>query len=590
MSKFNKFNQITLFQVNELEFIAKQISESQEIADDDGSNSDKIYEEYSDGSEYINKIVEIDSDCEEIIPDTQNNNDVDCYDIKDISDSESEKGPSVECCSASNDSEPELEHTLYEELRITNKTLNINENSHNSSTRINGTSADEMERISKLLERDKSLKLFDNESVIDCDDSGEKTIIYNECCDYSNDESRKSPSLSSLRQNEETDERYSSDSTDVGNKVGQCLKVYTHKKRKSINKIRNHLLQINELLPELPTTKSIDLLNDSSSDETSLNIENSEYVSSLTSENIQSIVGCTLNEFNLIDSDNEMNVCNGFLNDKNYVDSHKEIRKVEFFNDYDNERLRKQPILRRSVRLSQQESEESIEDNVFMRKTQKHKIRIVDRDRSINKMNIFPPKKKRKRHTEQTTTNNAKHSRTLRKTTKLGKYRTRNRLEKIEKEKLKDEKTEKVKVENQQLNTIATVNRALWGDMTDISQENNKDSVECSPSMEIPFAVGLLPLRTALEKMQAMPDYQPRKTRSSVAPVKQDTNNVKRKNNHLEIANGSKKQIASESIIKENAKTVCHIEIRTAAQCARSRKRSLSDNSSLESTVLADKQ
>lgn len=551
--------------------------------------------------------MEIDSDCEEIIPDTQNNNDVDCYDIKDISDTESEKGP-IECCSAaSNDSEPELEHTLYEDIEIKNKNIT----SEVSSTCVNGSSS-EIERISKILEHDKSLQLFENESMmIECeernnddddeddDDSGEKIINYNECCDYSNDESQKSSS----RQNDETDERYSSDSTDVGNKVGQCLKVYTHKKRKSINKIRNHLLQINELLPELPTTKSIDLLNDSSSDETSLNIENSEYVSSLTSENIQSIVGCTLNEFNLIDSDNEINVCNGFFpsNDKNYVvDSDKEIRKVEFFTEYENDRrLRKKPILRRSVRLSQQESEESIEDNLFLNKTKKHKICIVDRE---HKVDIFP-KKKRKRHSEPTTTsNNVKHNRSIRKTAK---YRTRTRLEpKIEKEKIKeqekikDEKCEKETIENleqQQLNTIATVNRALWGDMTDISQEinNTKDSMECS--MEIPFAVGLLPLRAALEKMQAMPDYQPRKTRSSVAPIKQDTTNnyhKRKNNNHCEIANVSKKHIAtSESIIKENAKTVCHIEIRTASQCsARSRKRSLSDCSSVESTAIADKQ
>ncbi|KAK7869957.1 hypothetical protein R5R35_013731 [Gryllus longicercus] len=36
-----------------------------------------------------------------------------------------------------------------------------------------------------------------------------------------------------------------------------------------------------------------------------------------------------------------------------------------------------------------------------------------------------------------------------------------------------------------------------------------------SPSKDIPYAVGLLPLKTALEKLQAMPEYHPRKTRSS---------------------------------------------------------------------------
>ncbi|XP_046998962.1 uncharacterized protein LOC124615174 [Schistocerca americana] len=36
-----------------------------------------------------------------------------------------------------------------------------------------------------------------------------------------------------------------------------------------------------------------------------------------------------------------------------------------------------------------------------------------------------------------------------------------------------------------------------------------------SPNKDIPYAVGLLPLKTALEKFQSMPDHQPRKTRSS---------------------------------------------------------------------------
>lgn len=615
-----KAKQKLIFQVNELEFIAKQISESQEVTED-GSNSDKGFEEDSECSEYNNKLVEVDSDCEEIIPDTQNNNQLHLFDEKDISDTEFEKGPSVECCSVSNDSEQELEPTLYEDLSITNETQNLPEPlrlSPTNSCRMNGaTEEEEIECISKLVQRDQPLHSNGNEAVMDnkdCNAPESKTMLYEQCCDFLNDESRKSPSTPCPRQPEETDERYSSDSTDVESKVGQCLKVYTHKKRKSINKIRNHLLQINELLPELPTTKSIDLLNDSSSDETSLNLENSEYVSNLTSENIQSIVGCTLNEFNMVDSDGEMNVCTGFFpsNDKSYVvDSHKEIRKVEdFFAGFDNDRLTKPPILRRSVRLSQQESEESTEDNLFaLAKTKTHKIRIIDRDRSVNNVNIFA-KRKRKRHSERrvqdiraTPTQNRKHTRPLRRASKLAKYRSKTRLSpKIEKEKLKtlekskEEKSTRDEVENHrtkavQLNTIATVNRALWGDMTDVSEESNsKDLEECSPSMEIPFAVGLLPLRAALEKMQAMPDYQPRKTRSSVAPIKQDVTNLKRKNNHLEITNGTKKHVNSESIVKENAKTVCHIEIRTAAQCARSRKRSLSDSSTVQSTAVTDRQ
>ncbi|XP_067011144.2 enolase-phosphatase E1 [Anabrus simplex] len=44
---------------------------------------------------------------------------------------------------------------------------------------------------------------------------------------------------------------------------------------------------------------------------------------------------------------------------------------------------------------------------------------------------------------------------------------------------------------------------------------DNEAGAIVSPNKDIPFAVGLLPLKTALEKLQAMPEYQPRKTRSS---------------------------------------------------------------------------
>ncbi|XP_063217938.1 uncharacterized protein LOC134528332 [Bacillus rossius redtenbacheri] len=40
------------------------------------------------------------------------------------------------------------------------------------------------------------------------------------------------------------------------------------------------------------------------------------------------------------------------------------------------------------------------------------------------------------------------------------------------------------------------------------------DASKTSPPKDIPYAVGLLPLKTALEKLQAMPEHQPRKTRS----------------------------------------------------------------------------
>ncbi|XP_026272831.1 longitudinals lacking protein, isoforms F/I/K/T isoform X2 [Frankliniella occidentalis] len=44
---------------------------------------------------------------------------------------------------------------------------------------------------------------------------------------------------------------------------------------------------------------------------------------------------------------------------------------------------------------------------------------------------------------------------------------------------------------------------------------NDDDDDDENPSKDIPLAVGLLPLRTALERIQATPEHQPRKTRSS---------------------------------------------------------------------------
>ncbi|KAJ8870376.1 hypothetical protein PR048_029397 [Dryococelus australis] len=45
-------------------------------------------------------------------------------------------------------------------------------------------------------------------------------------------------------------------------------------------------------------------------------------------------------------------------------------------------------------------------------------------------------------------------------------------------------------------------------------EENAQKDPHTSPPKDIPYAVGLLPLKTALEKLQAMPEHHPRKTRS----------------------------------------------------------------------------
>lgn len=53
---------------------------------------------------------------------------------------------------------------------------------------------------------------------------------------------------------------------------------------------------------------------------------------------------------------------------------------------------------------------------------------------------------------------------------------------------------------------------------TIVHEENVNEGVEStivSPTKDVPFAVGLLPLKDALVQIQSIPDYQPRKTRSS---------------------------------------------------------------------------
>jgi hypothetical protein len=73
-----------------------------------------------------------------------------------------------------------------------------------------------------------------------------------------------------------------------------------------------------------------------------------------------------------------------------------------------------------------------------------------------------------------------------------------------------------VLVENQEnteltLSSVSTDENDL---QTGLSTGENAVS---SPSKDIPYAVGLLPLKTALEKLQAMPEYHPRKTRSALS-------------------------------------------------------------------------
>lgn len=69
-------------------------------------------------------------------------------------------------------------------------------------------------------------------------------------------------------------------------------------------------------------------------------------------------------------------------------------------------------------------------------------------------------------------------------------------------------------VENQEDREMASQVLSTGEGALQTSVETGEGAVS-SPSKDIPYAVGLLPLRTALEKLQAMPEYHPRKTRSA---------------------------------------------------------------------------
>jgi hypothetical protein len=71
-------------------------------------------------------------------------------------------------------------------------------------------------------------------------------------------------------------------------------------------------------------------------------------------------------------------------------------------------------------------------------------------------------------------------------------------------------------VENQE-NTELTLPSVNTGENILHTSVDRGEGALSSPSKDIPYAVGLLPLKTALEKLQAMPDYHPRKTRSALS-------------------------------------------------------------------------
>lgn len=406
-------------------------------------------------------------------------------------------------------------------------------------------------------------------------------------------------------------------STDVPSKVGKCVKVYTHKRRKSVDELKIKLTDMNNVIQNPPSTDCIDLLDEPSTNDipvtllTSLDMESAEYIISLSTENIQSIVGTTVTE------QHTLNSCKKIEQIIEYNTQKDNINKIELNTENTETSNYTKPILRRSLRLNQQETEEAMNNNEsikdphekekhlkksnFSNKTElcikrKRKIKDMDRkvaERGIN--NVMQPIKK--------TFNNSRKS-TEKLIVKKNNKCTLSNKEKDEQtvkatNKLKCDISETTEIDSiftlPKLNTIEHINRALWGDMSDFAEdyENKINLLECTPNTEIPFAVGLLPLRTALEKMQATPDYQPRKTRSSVAPIRQDINYLKRKNctSLSKVVDSKKQNTCINNDPKENAKAVCHIQIRTAPpQYVRNRKKFLStDVNALEPPAIVNK-
>ncbi|XP_070165344.1 uncharacterized protein [Polyergus mexicanus] len=509
--------------------------------------------------------------------------------------------------------EHDIEHTLYEESDMIDaskedvdspfSTSDVDISMHSDT--INTVSM----RVSKVNEVQTRCMSSSNRDETYCNSHDLKPILYEQCCDFSCVNERDQTSISTLSQSclpqiESDVEHCSRSSTDVPSIVGKCVKVYTPKRRKSIDEVRNKLVytQCNLVPTPLHSTDSIDLLDEPSANDlpvtllTSLDMESAEYILSLSTESIQSIVGGTISDQHTVIGCKEIN-------------AEEDVDKR--LNTLMNETNCTKPVLRRSTRLNQQESDEAI-NNGFSSGTFAGTEKLFKKGNSPNRTESCAKTKRKGKEDRKVPDHNTiassvqshkKSPNSRKNNSKLmvkkndksmcteasskekeesrpkveGKSRTNNRF-KTDTERLAILDQHSIVIKS---NTCECINRALWGDMSDMLDcwEGQIDLHAYPSNTEIPFAVGLLPLRTALEKMQAMPDYQPRKTRSSVAPLKQDAANSQKRKicAPLEATVPSKKQNGNNN--NESPNTIYHIEIRTApSQCVKSRKRFLPDS------------
>ncbi|XP_050600912.1 uncharacterized protein LOC126929003 isoform X1 [Bombus affinis] len=606
------------FKVKELTTVVNAMMSSNVGNFEINTNMDKKVTESEIINNTCNNTDHIDVQCDELVND-------ECFVLCNESNSDvnSSENQSLEGNTTSDPPQQELEHMLYEDSQDfeTNAEQTNTLFSVGNSTKLVGTENSIVltnDKTKEVSNRYLENRMINSDTL--CTNNELKPLLYEQCCDFSDidecEESSMSLSQSCLQQIEEDFAQYKFEGTDVPSKVGKCVKVYTHKRRKSIDDIKNKLTDVNNIIQNPPSTDCIDLLDEPSTNDipvtllTSLDMESAEYIISLSTENIQSIVGTTLTE------QHTLNTCKKIEQIIEYDTQQDSLNKIELSTENTEASNYTKPILRRSLRLNQQEIEETINNNEAVKDLQekekhlkksnfsnraelcikkKRKIKVTDRkvpEQAIN--NVMQPIRKTfnnsrrnaeklivRKNNKSTLSNKEKDEQTVKITNKL-----------------KCDISEATEIDSiftlPKLNTIEHINRALWGDMSDFPEdyENKVNLMECTPNTEIPFAVGLLPLRTALEKMQATPDHQPRKTRSSVAPVRQDIDNLKRKNcTHLGKVTDSKKQNTCINHPKENAKAVCHIRIRTApSQYVRNRKKYLStDVNTLEPPTIINK-
>lgn len=527
--------------------------------------------------------------------------------------------------------EQELEHMLYEDSEDLDTNVGQVDTSFSISSSIKSIENQNLAPSVNCKIKEVPNRCSENSISRDvmCTNDALKPILYEQCCDLSDidecEESSMSLSQTCLQQIEKDFAQYNFEGIDVPSKVGKCIKVYTHKRRKSIDEIKTKLTDVNNVIQSPPSTDCIDLLDEPSTNDipvtllTSLDMESAEYIISLSTENIQSIVGAKLNEQHTLNTYKEIEHIIKYNNQTDNINK----RELNIQNSENSNCIK--PILRRSLRLNQQEIEETVNNSEIVNnnetvKEHHGKEKRFKKSSSSNKVELCAKRKRKIKDTdhkvpEQSINNiiqtNKKTFNNSRKNTSKLIVKKNSKPTYIMSNKEKSEQIDKITnrlkcniskitemdsiFTSPKLNTIEHINRALWGDMSDFPEDYEKkmNLLEYTPNTEIPFAVGLLPLRTALEKMQATPDYQPRKTRSSVAPIKQDGCSLKRKScTYSEKVTVSKKQNNCISDPKENAKTVCHIQISTApSQYVRNRKKYFTtDVATLEPSTIMNKQ